>query len=179
PMPAVAALEGYARKTEAALFEMAARIVVGNNNGALALAAEHAGIAHALTALLRSFARHAARRQIYVPVELLDRHGARRDHILAGQPTTELRQALADVRAQARRHMAAVGRLLPQLPAASIPAFLPVSLAPGYLAVMDRPGYDPFRSAVEVAQWQRQWGVWRGGGGAGGGGGGGCGGGGA
>src|SRR4029077_15461998 len=96
PMPAVAALEGYARKTEAALFEMAARIVVGNNNGALALAAEHAGIAHALTALLRAFARHAARRQIYVPVELLDRHGARRDHILAGQPTTELRQALAD-----------------------------------------------------------------------------------
>ena len=161
PMPAVAALEGYARKTEAALFEMAARIVVGNNTGALAPAAEHAGIATALTALLRSFARDAARRRIYVPVEVLDRHGARVEHILAGQTTTELRAALADVRAQARRHMAAFERLPRQLPVAAIPVFLPVALVPGYLSVMDRPGYDPFRSAAEVAQWRRQWALWR------------------
>ena len=160
PMPAVAALEGYARKTEAALFEMAARIVVGNNTGALAPAAEHAGIATALTALLRSFARDAARRRIYVPVEVLDRHGARVEHILAGQTTTELRAALTDVGAQARRHMAAFERLLAQLPAAAIPVFLPAALVPGYLSMMDRPGYDPFRSAAEVAQWRRQWALW-------------------
>lgn len=160
PMAALAALEGYARKTESAVFEVAARIVVGNNNGA-PLAAEHAGFAYALTGLLRSFARHAARRQIFVPAELLDRHGVRIEHILAGQTTTELRQVLADVRAQVRHHMAAFERLLPQLPAAAIPVFLPLALVPGYLSVMDRLGYDPFKSAVEVPQWRRQWALWR------------------
>ena len=38
---------------------------------------------------------------------------------------------------------------------------LPVALVPGYLSVMERPGYDPFRSAVEVSQWRRQWVLWR------------------
>src|SRR5436190_1329216 len=123
PMPTFATLEGYARETESTIFEMAARSVVGNNNGALAPAAEHAGIATALTGLLRSFARHAARRQIYLPVELLDRHGEHVERILAGQTTTELRAALADVRTQARRHMAAFERLLAQLPVAAIPVF--------------------------------------------------------
>ncbi|TMI99126.1 MAG: squalene/phytoene synthase family protein [Alphaproteobacteria bacterium] len=161
PMPTLAALEGYARKTEAALFGMAARIVAGHDDGALAAAADHAGIAHALTALLRSFAHHASRRQIFVPLELLQRRGVRVEHILAGQTTPELREALADVRAEARRHLDAFGGLLAQLPAASVPVFLPAALAPGYLAVMDRPDYDPFRSAVQVPQWRRQWTLWR------------------
>src|SRR4051794_11807842 len=46
PMPTLAALEGYARKIESTVFETAARIVVGNHDGALTLAAEHAGIAY-------------------------------------------------------------------------------------------------------------------------------------
>ncbi len=38
PMPTLAALEAYGRKTEAAVFGLAARIVVDNDDGALALA---------------------------------------------------------------------------------------------------------------------------------------------
>ena len=40
-------------------------------------------------------------------------------------------------------------------------AFLPLSLVPGYLAAMERLGYDPFRTAIDVPQWQRQWMLWR------------------
>ena len=39
--------------------------------------------------------------------------------------------------------------------------FLPVALAPGYLATMERAGYDPFRTAIDVPQWRRQWMLWR------------------
>jgi phytoene synthase len=42
-----------------------------------------------------------------------------------------------------------------------MPAFLPAALVPGYLAAMERHDYDPFRTAVEVAQWRRQWTLWR------------------
>ena len=38
---------------------------------------------------------------------------------------------------------------------------LPVALVPGYLRLMERPDYDPFRTAVEIPQWRRQWTLWR------------------
>ena len=44
---------------------------------------------------------------------------------------------------------------------AAMPAFLTVALVPRYLCAMDRADYDPFRSAVEVPQWRRQWTLWR------------------
>src|SRR5436305_6214742 len=105
PMPTMAALEAYARKTDSTMFQMAAHIVVGNHDGALALAAEHAGIPYTLAGLLRTFARHASRRQIYIPLEVLERRGVRLEHVLAGETTTELREALADLRVQARDHL--------------------------------------------------------------------------
>ena len=161
PMPTLAALEAYGRKTESTMFELAARILAGTDDAALALAAEHAGIAHAITQILRSVARDASRRQIYVPADLLERRGIRVEHVLAGHTTTELREASADLRAEARRHFAAFESLLAQVPVAAMPAFLTVALVPRYLSAMGRADYDPFRSAVEVPQWRRQWALWR------------------
>jgi 15-cis-phytoene synthase len=161
PMPSLAALEAYAGKTESILFADAARIVVGNNQGAPGVAAEHAGSASAIAGLLRRFAQHASRRQIYVPLDVLDRHGARIEDVLAGQATVAVRSALAALRGHARRHFSAFEALLPQLPASAMPAFLPVALVPGYLAAMEQVGYEPFKNAVELPQWRRQWTLWR------------------
>ena len=161
PMPSLAALEAYGRKIESVVFETAARIVAGHRDSALPLAAQHSGIAYAMTSVLRSFALHASRRQIYIPAELLDRHGVRVEHIHAGRTTTELREALADLRGETRRHLAAFEAYLPQLPSAAMPAFLPAALVPSYLSAIDSKDYDPFRSAVEVPQWRRQWALWR------------------
>ncbi len=159
PMPTLAALEGYARKT--AMFAPAAQIVADNHTGLVPLAIEHAGIATALTGVLRSFARHVSRSQLYLPLDILDRHGARLDDIRAGHMTPALRAALADLRGEARRHLALFEAALPELPATTMPAVLPVALLRGDLALMDRADYDPFRTPVGVAQWRRQWTLWR------------------
>jgi len=161
PLPTLVALEAYSRKTEAAVLGLAARIVVGNNNGAFGLATDHAGIAIAFAHVLGSFAHHASRRQIYVPLELLERHGVRLEDVYVGHASAQLHAALAALRNEARRHFAAFERALSQMPSAAMPAFLPAALIPGYLAIMERPGYDPLRSAVEVPQWRRQWTLWR------------------
>lgn len=160
PMPTLAALEAYCRKTGSAAVDLAARIAATSHDDG-ASAAEHAGIAWAITGLLRSFARHASRRQIYVPVDVLDRHGARIEDIYAGRTTAALLGALAKLRGEARRRVAASEALLPELPPAAMPAFLPVALVPGYLAVMERRDYDPFKTVTEVPQWRRQWALWR------------------
>jgi phytoene synthase len=158
PMPTRAALEAYARKTASALFAQAARICGAARD--VEDAAEHAGLAWANTDLLRNFARHASRRQIFVPAELLQSHGASVDDVLAGRTTDALLAALTQLRHEARRHLVGF-ELLPRLPQAAMPAFLPAALAPGYLAVMERKGYDPFRTAIDVPQWRRQWTLWR------------------
>jgi len=68
---------------------------------------------------------------------------------------------LAAVRAHTRDHFARFEKGLPQMGRAAMPAFLPVALVPGYLAAMERSDYDPFRSDPSVAQWRRQWILWR------------------
>jgi phytoene synthase len=156
PMPTYEALEGYARKTSGTIFELAAAIAGTPAD----YAAERAGLAHGMTALLRSFALHASRRQFFVPVAFLE-GGATPEEAFAGQSSPFLVNALGMVRTRARENLEAFEALLPQLPVATMPPFLPVALVPGYLSEMERSGYDPFRSDPNVPQWRRQWVLWR------------------
>jgi|tagenome__1003787_1003787.scaffolds.fasta_scaffold20894969_2 phytoene synthase len=156
PMPTFQALEGYVRRTSGTIFDIAERIA----GGPATYAAERAGFAYGLTALLRSFALHTSRRQFFVPLEFLE-GGATPEEAFAGRSSPFLINALGMLRTRARENLNAFESLLPQLPAATMPAFLPVALVPVYLSVMDRPDYDPFKTPVEVPQWRRQWVLWR------------------
>jgi phytoene synthase len=152
PMPTFAALEGYTRQTSGAIFELAALIC----GAEAASAAQRGGIAWGITALLRSFALNASRRQLYVPVELLG-DGTAPEEIYAGETSPSLVNALAMLRTKAKDHLVAFEQALTPVPAAAMPAFLPVALLRGYLSGMERPDYDPFRSDPSVPQWRRQW----------------------
>jgi phytoene synthase len=133
---------------------MAARILGGD----AAAAAEAAGIAETLTCLLQSLPIHAARNQLYLPLDILGRYDVAPDQLLAGQATAGLKQALADLRALARRHLAVLGERMSALPPAVIPTFL--SLAP-VRASLDRLEHsDPFAPGA-ISPWRRQWLIWR------------------
>ncbi|MEJ0077049.1 MAG: phytoene/squalene synthase family protein [Alphaproteobacteria bacterium] len=156
PMPTFQALHGYLRHTSAAVFDLAAQIC-GARAGH---ASECAGLAYGMTQVLRSFALNASRRQLFVPFEALD-DATTPGQIFAGQTSPSLADALRGVRDRARKNFEMFESLLPELPAATMPAFLPAALVRGYLSAMERPDYDPFRSAVEIPQWRRQWVLWR------------------
>lgn len=163
PMPTLAELESYGYGTAATLIAVAARILApAADVEALAL---HAGLAYAIANLLKAFPLHAARGQLYVPLELLQRHGigaaeALGAKALGGRATPELRATLADLRAEARRQLDAAGAAFAAAPAELAPALLPVSLVRPLLDRMERPDYDPF-TPVEIPQWRRQWRLWR------------------
>jgi len=160
PMPTLGELETYARRTSSVLMALAARIL-GGPDGSVARVADPAGIAYALTGLMRVFAFHASRRQLYVPIDILGRHGVGADEVYAGRTTPALGAALAELRGHVRRHLTAINGPIAALPAAVVPALLPVALVPGHLGCMERRDYDPFRTVVEVPQWRRQWVLWR------------------
>ena len=158
PMQTSEELESYCKRTSGNVLASSACIL---DPHASAEPAVHAGIAIGLTALLRAFAWHASRRQLYVPVAMLARHGVQAEDVYAGRDGPGLLAALAEMREQARGHVRAADSRGALSSPAVLPAILPVALVPLYLERMERPGYDPFRTAIEVPQWRRQWALWR------------------
>jgi len=159
PMASFAALDDYAAKTDATLFAFAGNILDAHGDDAAAIV-HHAGIALAVAGLLSRFGLHAARRQLFLPLDLLGRHGADREDIFARRVTPELRAALAELRLFARRHLAAARDGLANAPNAILPALLPVALVGPALRRMERAGYEPFQPE-HIAPWRRQWLIWR------------------
>jgi 15-cis-phytoene synthase len=158
PMRSLGDLEAYAEGASAGLIAVAAQVLAdGLDIGALS---HHAGLAHAFAGLLAAFPVHGARGKVFVPLDILARHGAAREDAVGGPATPQLHAALAELRLHARGHLRAAQELLDAAPPAAIPALLPVALAGATLARMERRGYDPF-TPIEVAPWRRQLRIWR------------------
>ena len=158
PMARLTDLEAYANKTSSALIALAACVVADVEGEVTEPVANPAGIAYAIAGLIRAFPLHAARRQLYVPLELLDRHEVEPQDIFAGRSSQNLRAALAELQAVARRQLLAAHQQIATLPDAALPAFLPVALV---RPALDRlAGRDPF-APVELSPWRRQWLIWR------------------
>ncbi len=155
PMPSVAALETYAKQTCSVLFAAAGKILGGE---AVMAAAEPAGIAETVTRLIANFPLHAARGQLYVPNEILERHDVAPHQIFAGQSSPGINAALAEMRALARGHLAAAGERIAALPRPALPAFLPLAPLRTWLDRLERS--DAFAPA-ELSAWRRQWLIWR------------------
>jgi phytoene synthase len=162
PMPTLNDLEGYCGETSSSLIRLATLILAEGRDPGGSDAAGHAGVAYAIAGLLRAFPWHARGGQVYLPKDILDRHGVVREDIVTGRGGPGLLGALADMRAVARRHLAHARTLKGSVPAAMRPAFQPLALVEPSLRAMERGDYDPFRTAVELPQWRRLFALWRG-----------------
>ena len=157
PMASLAELQAYAVATCGAIYECAVRILAGPQV-ALADIAGEAGQAETVADVIERLPRHAARHQLYVPLEILQHYGADPADVYAMHATPEVRAALAELRLRARRHLSQVADAgIPQL---ARPAFLQLAPLWRWLVAMEDVDYDPFHPP-EVPQWRRQWRIWR------------------
>ncbi len=161
PMPSVNDLEGYAGETSSALIRLAGIILTGAADTRSADAAGHAGVAYAVSGLLRAFPFHARRGQCYIPADILAVHGLTREDAVSGTATPALRAALGDLRGLAHRHYEQALAALSGVDAALLPAFLPLMLVPGDLSWMKR-AHDPFIEVPSMPAMLRIWRLWRG-----------------
>lgn len=155
PLPTIGDLEDYARKTSSAIFALAAQVLAGSG---LEPCTGPAGTAYTIAGFLSGFPRHAARRHLYVPVELLERHGVNAEDIFAGRTSSGIKAALGELRDVGRRHLAAVRACLPAAPPEALPALLPLAPIGLLFDRLDRS--DPF-SPAEISALRRQWLIWR------------------
>lgn len=159
PLPTLDDLDNYAVMTQSALIDIAADILGADRSGTMMLI-RSAGIASTVAGILTCLPRHAARGQVYIPQEVLDRHNVTREQILSRQDSYALKAALAELRRHARRQLAASQADMAFAPAAILPALLPLALAGPALRPMERRGYEPF-DVRPLSLIKRQWLLWR------------------
>src|SRR6202030_2397876 len=104
PMPTKAALEGYIDDTSSALFSLGAAIA-WRQSPAIAHLARHAGLAQGISRVIAALPLDASRRQLFVPLQLLEQHGSGMEEVFAGRQTPTLRAALDRLIGEARAHL--------------------------------------------------------------------------
>jgi phytoene synthase len=159
PMPSMAALEGYITDTSAALFSLGARIAAPPS-AAFDHLARHAGLAQGIAQVIGALPRDAARRQLFVPLQLLQQHGSGMEEVFSGKQTTNARAAIDQLVGEARNHLRTAFELLAHVPRPARPVFLPLALVYRDLKRMSRADADPFVPHA-TSRLRTLWTLWR------------------
>jgi phytoene synthase len=159
PMPSMAALEAYVHDTSSALYALGADIM-GRKSEATDHLARHAGLAQGFARVIATMPLDAARRQLFVPLQLLESHGSGMEEVFAGKQTPQLRAALDQLIGEARAHLETAMALLAGGPPEVRPLFLPLALVRRELRRMSRADFDPFVPCAQ-SRFTTLWTLWR------------------
>jgi phytoene synthase len=159
PMPSMAALEGYVTDTSSALLSLGARLVARPSEQIDHLA-RHAGLAQGIAQVIAALPHDAARRQLFVPVQLLESHGSGMEEVYAGKQTPGTRAAIDQLIGEARAHLATAFELLAGVPPEARPVFLPLALVRRDLQRLSRADTDPF-VPQPTSRLRTLWTLWR------------------
>jgi phytoene synthase len=159
PMPSMAALEGYVNDTSSALFALAARVAARPSDEIEHLAL-HAGLAQGIVQVIAALPLDAARRQLFVPLQLLESHGSGIEQVFSGKQTPQARAAIDQLIGEARGHLDTAFELLAGVPPEVRPIFLPLALVRRDLKRMSRADTDPFAPHA-ISRFRTLWTLWR------------------
>jgi phytoene synthase len=159
PMPSMAALEAYIYDTSSALYALGVRIM-GRQSEASDHLARHAGFAQGFARAVATLPLDAARRQLFVPLQLLESHGSGVEEMFAGRETPQLRAALDQLIGEARAHLKTAFELLASAPPEVRPLFLPLVLVRRDLKRMSRADSNPF-TPRPTSRLRTLWTLWR------------------
>ena len=159
PMPSMAALEGYINDTSSALFSVGARVVAPPSEEIDHLA-RHAGLAQGMAAVIAALPFDVARRQLFVPLQLLESHGGGMEEVFSGKQTPTTRAAIEQLVGEAKSHLKTAQSLLGRVPREVRPLFLPLALVRRDLERMSRADSDPF-VPPQTSRLRILWTMWR------------------
>lgn len=153
PFAHLSALEEYADASAAGLMRLSLHIL----GGALPYeGVRRAGIACGLSGIARSAGFHAARGQIFLPMDMVQAEGVSANEILSQKNNAGLHGVIMQLCAAAEAHLAGARQALGKIPQQQLPAVLPAALAGTYLKQMRRPDYDPLHVPQPMPAYRRQ-----------------------
>ena len=160
PMPSREHFEAYAGETASTLIMLAATILSSRDADMIADAAGHAGVAQTVAGVLRLLPIHRARRQVFLPADLLAAAGCSPDDLIEGEGEAASR-AVAAMVAFGREHADKARRHLAGVPRPVRAAFLPAQLAAPYLDRIERSGAQVLRHPPDVSAPRKAFLYWR------------------
>ena len=155
--PDLATLDLYCARVASAVGHLSVHIF-GDSGAAAHAVAESLGRALQLTNILRDLAEDAARQRLYLPCEILDRHGIR-----AAEPAAVLRHpalpaACRDVAAIAEGHFREAARAMEHCSRRAMrPAAVMAALYRATLSALQRSGWRNPRQRVSVSTSLKLW----------------------
>jgi 15-cis-phytoene synthase len=160
PMPSSEELEAYAGETASTLIMLTAMVLARDAAETQADAAGHAGVAQTVAGVLRLLPQHRARRQVFVPADILAAAGCSSEELIRGEREPAGR-AIAAMTAFGRQHVRAWTTKLGDIPKPLRPAFLPAALAGRYLDLIERDGAATLDQPVEIGPLRKAYINWR------------------
>lgn len=161
PMPDHDTFEGYAGETHGALFQLVALVLSEGRDPGTGTLAGHAGVAETIAAVLRALPHHLRRGQVFLPADLLERHGTSAARIVGNPGDPGARAAARELAEHGRHHLARCRHHGETVTAGAAPAFLPLALVAPVLAATARADYDPYASDLSASRLQSLWRLWR------------------
>ena len=143
PMPDLAVLESHINDTASTLLALAARIL-GHTSDVIEQAADHGGLAQGVVRLVETLPYDSARRQMYIPQDMVIAHGGSAGEVYAGKLTPAIRATLDQLISGAQEQLATAMALMPEMAAEARRAFLPLALVARDLERFSAAGHDPF-----------------------------------
>jgi phytoene synthase len=156
PFDNMKALEDYGIATSSGLMRLAAKSLSPSSASVTIESINAAGIAYALTGLLRALPTHAAQGRLFLPLDMLRTHDVDPHQILAGEMSNGLSAIIRDVAKIARQHLVRARVSMPRAGRAVLPALWPASLCDAYLKRLMAEPFNPFRDVVEVPAFRQQ-----------------------
>ena len=155
------AFRAFADESEGARLRLAARIAAEGRDLDPADAQAPAGMALALTRLLKELPFKAGSAPTLIPTDVAARHDVSVEDFDARRVSPGVLAACTELRGLARDELAEAERRLRSSSPAILPAFIP--LAPLWLDLdrLDRNADRPFDDLSEVSPLRRQWAIWR------------------
>lgn len=157
PMPSRNDLEGYCGETASAIIQLAGFILDRDAAQAHSETAGHAGVAQAVTGLLRLLPTHRRRGQLYVPADMLASVGVTREAFLGSDDPSACERVVSVMLALAREHLAIFDKANAALPKSLAPAFLPMAIVPAYLKAIERLGGKAAERTADISAIRKQW----------------------
>jgi 15-cis-phytoene synthase len=157
----LAAFRAFADESEGARLRLAARIAAGGADLDSTAAHAPAGMALALTRVLKDLPFKAGSAPTLVPADVAARHGASSADLDARRATPGVVAACAELRGLARAELAEAERRLKSSAPEILPAFIPLGPLRLDLDRLERNSDHPFDALSEASPLRRQWAIWR------------------
>ena len=155
------AFRAFADESEGARLRLASRITARGQDLDTADAQAPAGMALALTRLLKELPFKAGSVPTLIPTDVAARHGVNVADFDARREDPGVTVACAELRGLARDELAEAERRLKSSSPTILPAFIPLAPLRLDLNRLDRNADRPLDDVGEVSPLRRQWAIWR------------------